>query len=53
MGKVAEEINAQIVISLGDNFYKTGVSDEDVELRYRSTFEEVFYYLYKVILIGL
>lgn len=42
MGRVSEEIGAQIVVSLGDNFYNTGVSDEDVELRYKHTFEEVF-----------
>lgn len=41
MGRVAEEISAQMVISLGDNFYTTGVSHEDVEIRYKSTFEDV------------
>jgi hypothetical protein len=41
MGRISEEIGAQIVVSLGDNFYNTGVSNEDVELRYKHTFEEV------------
>jgi hypothetical protein len=41
MGLIAEEIAAQVVVSLGDNFYNTGVSVDDVEMRYRSTFDEV------------
>ncbi|XP_065913697.1 tartrate-resistant acid phosphatase type 5-like isoform X2 [Dysidea avara] len=41
MGRTAEEINSQFTVSLGDNFYKNGVTDED-DPRFNTTFESVF-----------
>ena len=38
MGRTAEEINSQFTVSLGDNFYKNGVTDED-DPRFNTTFE--------------
>jgi len=41
MGKTAEDIGAQFVVALGDNFYFDGVKDID-DPRFRNTFEDVF-----------
>ena len=38
MGSVAEDINAQFTIALGDNFYDHGVKDVNDE-RFQTTFE--------------
>ena len=41
MAKIAEITHPQAVISLGDNFYSVGLSEENVEERYKATFEDV------------
>ena len=41
MGKVAQEINADFVVTLGDNFYFTGVEDVDSK-RFVETYESVY-----------
>ena len=42
MGSVAEDINAQFTIALGDNFYDHGVKDVNDE-RFQTTFEVIIY----------
>lgn len=46
MSNIANIINPQAVISLGDNFYYVGVTNENVEERYKATFEDVSLFLY-------
>jgi len=41
MGKVAEDIQSQFVLALGDNFYHTGVNN-DHSYRFKRTFEDVY-----------
>lgn len=41
MSKVADMINPEAVISLGDNFYYVGLSLDNVDERYKATFEDV------------
>ncbi|CAK9059934.1 unnamed protein product [Durusdinium trenchii] len=41
MGRVAERVSLDFVISTGDNFYLRGVMD-DVDLNWRNMFEEVY-----------
>ena len=41
MGRVAREINADFVVTLGDNFYLTGVENVDSK-RFQETFENVY-----------
>lgn len=41
LGKLAGEVNASYTLSLGDNFYLTGVKAVD-DARFRYTFEDVF-----------
>ena len=41
MGKVAEDIQSQFVVALGDNFYHTGVEDTGA-FRFDWTFENVY-----------
>ncbi|KAK3752600.1 hypothetical protein QZH41_018799, partial [Actinostola sp. cb2023] len=41
MGKTADELTAQFVVALGDNFYFDGVKNVDDE-RFQETFENVF-----------
>jgi len=41
MGKVAEDIDSQFVLALGDNFYHNGVDKKD-SYRFKRTFEDVY-----------
>ena len=41
MEKVAEQINSQFVLALGDNFYHSGLSSLDSD-RFQTTFEDVY-----------
>lgn len=42
MAKVADMINPEAVISLGDNFYYVGLSLDNVDERYKATFEDIY-----------
>jgi hypothetical protein len=41
MDTVAQSIEAQFVVGLGDNFYKIGITDDDAIVRYTHSFDEV------------
>ncbi|XP_013404251.1 tartrate-resistant acid phosphatase type 5 [Lingula anatina] len=41
LGKVADEVNSQFVISVGDNIYFRGVRNVE-DVRFKETFEDVF-----------
>lgn len=42
MGVVAEAVNAQFVLALGDNFYHEGIETDVSDHRFEDTFEEVY-----------
>lgn len=42
MANVADQLNSQFVLLLGDNFYNNGVSSSTTAMRFQSTFENCF-----------
>ena len=42
MGSIADQLNAEFVALLGDNFYDSGIHGDETSSRFQDTFESVF-----------